>query len=259
MRHNLLGENRFSRYLLYALGEIILVVIGILIALQINTWNQERLLQKEEVGYLKRIIGDLELDLQALEGVRINYETRLILGSNVLSLLGPNNLETLKRRPGYQQALAHIPEYTESLRASFGRKFYLILAISRFSQTENAYQEMLDNGKIAIIQDESLKLDLQKQYKQLLNTRSFQDEVVMHIQHAYREALSENGISTLSEAPFEEIYPALSDKKTLTIELENYLQISEAQLVNYIYADNSIANNTRQLISKIKNYLVKEK
>ena len=40
IRQNLLAENRFSKYLIYATGEIILVVIGILIALSINNWNE---------------------------------------------------------------------------------------------------------------------------------------------------------------------------------------------------------------------------
>ena len=38
----MLAENKFSKYVVYALGEITLVVIGILIALQINNWNQEQ-------------------------------------------------------------------------------------------------------------------------------------------------------------------------------------------------------------------------
>mgnify|MGYP001591841413 CR=1 FL=1 len=42
IRQGLLSENKFSKYLLYAIGEIILVVIGILIALQINNWNEKR-------------------------------------------------------------------------------------------------------------------------------------------------------------------------------------------------------------------------
>ena len=42
IRRRLLRENRFTRYMLYAIGEIILVVIGILIALQINNWNENR-------------------------------------------------------------------------------------------------------------------------------------------------------------------------------------------------------------------------
>ena len=48
IRQRLLGQDRFGKYLVYALGEIVLVVIGILIALQINTWNQDRLDRKTE-------------------------------------------------------------------------------------------------------------------------------------------------------------------------------------------------------------------
>ena len=42
IRQKLLAENKISKYLIYAFGEIILVVIGILIALQINNWNEGR-------------------------------------------------------------------------------------------------------------------------------------------------------------------------------------------------------------------------
>ncbi|NNF75445.1 MAG: hypothetical protein HKN00_09690 [Flavobacteriaceae bacterium] len=48
LRHQLLHENKLSKYLIYAIGEIILVVIGILIALQINNWNNKRLLKADE-------------------------------------------------------------------------------------------------------------------------------------------------------------------------------------------------------------------
>ncbi len=55
----MLIENRFTKYLLYALGEIILVVLGILIALQINNWNQEQKDHKAEITYLKEIKNSL--------------------------------------------------------------------------------------------------------------------------------------------------------------------------------------------------------
>ncbi|MGB5316110.1 MAG: DUF6090 family protein [Robiginitalea sp.] len=51
IRQRLLTENNFNRYLVYAIGEIILVVIGILIALQINNWNQNRLNENLEYQY----------------------------------------------------------------------------------------------------------------------------------------------------------------------------------------------------------------
>ncbi|HMR44379.1 MAG TPA: DUF6090 family protein [Saprospiraceae bacterium] len=52
IRQNLLSENKFARYLLYAFGEIVLVVIGILIALGINNMNQNRINEKIEQTYL---------------------------------------------------------------------------------------------------------------------------------------------------------------------------------------------------------------
>ena len=60
IRQKLLSENKFSKYLLYAIGEILLVVIGILIALQINNWNQEKIDRKQEVKLLSQITTDLE-------------------------------------------------------------------------------------------------------------------------------------------------------------------------------------------------------
>ena len=50
IRQNLLIQNKTSKYFKYAIGEIILVVIGILIALSINNWNQDRLNQIEKKG-----------------------------------------------------------------------------------------------------------------------------------------------------------------------------------------------------------------
>jgi len=66
IRQNLLMENKRAKYLKYALGEIILVVIGILIALQINNWNQVRIQNNELSKIHERIILDLENDIQEL-------------------------------------------------------------------------------------------------------------------------------------------------------------------------------------------------
>jgi len=55
-------KNKTRKYLKYAIGEIILVVIGILIALQINNWNEERKVFKKSKDYLTEILKDLETD-----------------------------------------------------------------------------------------------------------------------------------------------------------------------------------------------------
>ena len=55
IRQNLLTENKTSKYFKYAIGEIVLVVIGILIALQINNWNEQRKENQKEQAILKRL------------------------------------------------------------------------------------------------------------------------------------------------------------------------------------------------------------
>ena len=67
----MIQENKTSKYMLYAIGEIILVVIGILIALTINNWNEERKNELKENVYLEGIKNDLELDVEYMD--RITY------------------------------------------------------------------------------------------------------------------------------------------------------------------------------------------
>lgn len=64
IRQKLLTENNLSRYLLYAIGEIVLVVIGILIALQINNWNNNNAERRLENQVLNEILVNLKTDLQ---------------------------------------------------------------------------------------------------------------------------------------------------------------------------------------------------
>ena len=59
----MLKENRFSRYFLYAIGEIFLVVIGIFLALQLNNWNAGRKEAAKELGLLAEMRQNLEADL----------------------------------------------------------------------------------------------------------------------------------------------------------------------------------------------------
>ena len=67
IRQNLLSENKFTKYLVYALGEIILVVLGILIALQINNWSSNKKESQLERKMLEEIKFALESDLKDIE------------------------------------------------------------------------------------------------------------------------------------------------------------------------------------------------
>lgn len=68
IRYNLMEQNKTGKYFKYAIGEIILVVIGILIALQINNWNEERKNNSYELKLLEQLKKDLVLNSDDLKG-----------------------------------------------------------------------------------------------------------------------------------------------------------------------------------------------
>jgi hypothetical protein len=69
-----MSANKTGKYFKYAIGEIILVVIGILIALQINNWNENRLKQEQLISVYERTLTDIENDVQELS-VNLDYYT----------------------------------------------------------------------------------------------------------------------------------------------------------------------------------------
>ena len=108
-------ENKTSRYFKYALGEIILVVIGILIALQINTWNEERKSRLSEKEILKRLAIEFEGAKFELEGDS-NARREILLIADYLTSIHlepeesflsdslPNALKQLMRARFYTQS-----------------------------------------------------------------------------------------------------------------------------------------------------------
>ena len=86
IRKSLFMENKTGKYFKYAIGEIILVVIGILIALQINNWNEEKKLKIQETEALTEIISDLTINNNKLDKT-LNGENRLGNITNTLRSL----------------------------------------------------------------------------------------------------------------------------------------------------------------------------
>ena len=78
IRQKLLSENKFSKYLVYALGEIVLVVIGILIALQINNWNEESKAKKSADMQLTQMYQSISDDLGLLNELNANVKNSLV-------------------------------------------------------------------------------------------------------------------------------------------------------------------------------------
>jgi hypothetical protein len=97
IRKNLLNEGKTTKYLKYAIGEIVLVVIGILIALQINNWNEERKDKILQMNYSQQLSDNLEKDIVHLkESIELNKffddESFYLLDYLLNNLTNPDSL-----------------------------------------------------------------------------------------------------------------------------------------------------------------------
>ncbi|AXT19164.1 hypothetical protein D7030_13930 [Flavobacteriaceae bacterium AU392] len=148
IRQKLLSENKFSKYLIYAIGEIVLVVIGILIALQVNNWNESRVQRQKEIVILSELKKELEDDLETEFIPAIDY-------------LKETNQTTLKLWRYYNEYHNNnskiIPK--DSLRyylSSTTSKWYFVLNLG-------AYESLKSSG-IDIISNDSLRSKISTMY-----------------------------------------------------------------------------------------------
>ena len=108
IRQNLIMENKTSKYLKYAIGEIVLVVIGILIALQINNWNEANNAKLKENATLKNFVQDLKsdsisysLNLQLLKDISTLHQKLYEIGVKNNDTIFIKNPNTIRRLPYY--------------------------------------------------------------------------------------------------------------------------------------------------------------
>ncbi|WP_299159430.1 DUF6090 family protein [uncultured Eudoraea sp.] len=154
IRQKMLTENKFSKYLLYAIGEIVLVVIGILIALQINNWNEKRKIQSLEFQFLNRLKSDLVIDT--------TYFNRRIHDSEELVQSHTKFIIEMHKE---QENLKEVQDLFKLFRMN-----------SELLTTQNsAFIELISSGKLDVISNVVLKNDLIMYYGEI-------ERAVKHIQ-----------------------------------------------------------------------------
>ncbi|NNF34235.1 MAG: ankyrin repeat domain-containing protein [Saprospiraceae bacterium] len=92
IRKKLLSGSKLSSYFLYAIGEIILVVIGILIALQVNTWNENKKKNKTEQAYLNGIVANIDEDIIELNSLLKTDTARFDAYTSILQPFNDNSI-----------------------------------------------------------------------------------------------------------------------------------------------------------------------
>ena len=92
IRQKLVAQNNIGNYLKYAIGEIVLVVVGILIALQINNWNANKKLNQSRQEYYRQLLIDLDKDKASATNFIIRFKNEHEQYNNYLKLYDQKNL-----------------------------------------------------------------------------------------------------------------------------------------------------------------------
>ena len=109
IRYNLMSENKTGKYFKYAIGEIVLVVIGILIALSINNWNEDRKQHNQETAILTQLRTEFKSNLKQLDE-KINSKKEAINSS--LKLLHYIDFPSLRIKDSIDYHIARTIPYT---------------------------------------------------------------------------------------------------------------------------------------------------
>lgn len=234
----LLNEGNLKRYLIYAIGEILLVVIGILIAFQLSDWNDDRIERHKEKQHLTSIAEDLSNDV-----ININ---KAILGNTKIS----NGLDSLLEMLTTQ----HPEKVQERMMFLYSIKYTYWYMTVEFS--ELTFQQLKSTGNFQLIKDKEVAKSILQYIHGIEKCSNEYTELVIYY---HEQENTQKKLFNLSLA--KEAYKYLtSDYMNMFTSIEHfgelanegdYLSNSNPALINSYYGDILFYNSQLNFINSL--------
>ena len=161
IRYDLMEQNKTGKYFKYAIGEIVLVVIGILIALSINNWNEKNKYKKKELTVLSELQKDLKSN-ESIIGGCIRYDSNIIASFNIII-----------------DHIQHKRPYTDSLKTHFAS----LIEWCAYEVNDNTYENVKQTLGLELISNDSVRKKIIYLYEDgyAFGTRNIEnDEATLH-------------------------------------------------------------------------------
>ena len=208
IRYNLMETGKTGKYFKYAIGEIVLVVIGILIALQINNWNQERLQQQSELKFLKGIQAEFKLNKDYLiNSIKMNQEG-LKTGKEIMSLMN-QDVEILKS-------------------INIDSLLFQIFEYGGFEISENTILEVMQVGQLQNLENDQLKSFILEWSQQKIKIDRNRITLTEKSDYLVRYLMTRYPLKNIDK------YGVLAWKNPSTIEVDKYAIFTDLEFENII-------------------------
>jgi hypothetical protein len=149
IRYDLMEKNNTGKYLKYAIGEIVLVVIGILIALQINSWNENKGNQKLEKKYLNGIIQDLQVDAESYQSTSKGLSLQMVAINKILSSIKDPKVEG---------------------NSELGMNMATALLLYHISLQSTTFDDLKSSGKLNLVTSDKIRQQILEYYRNFNST-----------------------------------------------------------------------------------------
>ena len=237
-RYNIMGTEKTAKYFKYAIGEIVLVVIGILIALSINNWNEKRILANEELNILKALKVGLENDLTDLK-FNTNWINSSIVSANKII-----------------QALENDEPYKDSIADHFGQMMFPVRFVYSTSAFETLKSKGIDLIRNALLRDEIIGVYDSGYTFFLAMEADVSDETERGLKYIFSTRFEESYVVNFNKVNFEPRlvpldYEALKKDQEFKYYIKSYKNRLRV-LLHYQY-DNRIIPKVQQLINSLEN------
>lgn len=209
IRKSLLMKNQTGKYLKYAIGEIILVVIGILIALQINNWNENRKDRAKEKHYISNLIRDVKSQIKGTKEIIDHEEKAIAQISSVLSNVKKNNgfSDTTEQLKNLQNLMPHLV----------------------FNVYVSTFSDLQSSGNMSLISNKDLLDEINQYYIQLLNFKTIINDNSSDAMKILQEPLMDFG--RFSTANMELI--DTSDNQVVLEQAKTKYKVRESSIKSY--------------------------
>lgn len=245
-RYQLLDEKRLNKYFLYAIGEILLVVIGILIAVGIGEWRQNTRKKQELISYYQGLNYDLNQDKIRLDSLTLLYETAIV---GIVNEVDKMQLENYNEEHLY----SNVPSW-------------MIYTIA-FTPNTTTFTEIVSSGKLQLFRNKELKSKVLNVYSNLYPELQFRENTINEfirnlrtnvLMDTYRwlNILENDGKSktnlNLKNAKYYIKHDWLNDKQSdKYLEFENYLNLLRTAYLDNLYRFNNLKTKIETLVPLI--------